>query len=134
MDEERNALIRARLVKAHRKLDAARADLASGRFDDAASRAYYAMFHAARAALAARGLQAKTHTGLAAVFAERLIRPGYLDAALGRWLGQGRRTREIGDYDDFLAIEAEEAGDAVSRAERFVAQVRAWLDSQGMRE
>jgi uncharacterized protein (UPF0332 family) len=48
------------LTKAGQKLEAARADLDARRFDDAASRAYYAMFHAARALLASRSLSAKT--------------------------------------------------------------------------
>jgi len=87
----------------------------ASRFDEDVSRAYYAMFHAVRAALAARGVQAKTHSGLAALFAEQLVRTGEIDAELGRWLGQARRNREIGDYDDFLAIDPEEAVEAVSR-------------------
>jgi len=65
VDEERRALVGARLTKAARKLEAARADLAADRPDEAASRAYYAMFHGARALLAARGLSARTHAGLA---------------------------------------------------------------------
>jgi hypothetical protein len=99
MDEERLAIVRARLTKAEGKIAAARADLAAGRCDDAASRAYYAMFHAARAMLGAKGLSARSHSGLAAVFGEHLVRSGEFDVQLGRWLGQGRRTREIGDYD-----------------------------------
>ena len=74
MDEERRALVSARLAKAARKLAAARADIEAARWDEAASRAYYAMFHAARALLAARGVSARTHAGLAAVFADELIR------------------------------------------------------------
>jgi hypothetical protein len=130
MDEERRAIVRARLTKAEGKLAAARADLAAGRCDDAASRAYYAMFHAARALLAAKGLTARSHAGLAAVFGEHLVRSGDVDVQLGRWLGQGRRTREIGDYDDFLAVEEDEAKEAVSRAERFLDEARRWLASR----
>jgi len=131
VDEERGALVRARLTKAERKLAAARADLEASRFDEAVSRAYYAMFHAVRAALAARGVQAKTHSGLAALFAEQLVRTGEIDAELGRWLGQARRNREIGDYDDFLAIDPEEAVEAVSRASMFLEELRAWLARSG---
>lgn len=131
MDAERRALVRARLSKAERKLAAAQDDLEAARFDEAASRAYYAMFHAARAALVARGVNARTHAGLNAVFAEHLVRSGAVDEQLGRWLGQARRSREIGDYDDFLTISPEEAGDAVARAARFVETLRSWLRQQG---
>lgn len=73
MDEERGAIVRARLNKSEGKIAAARADLAAGRCDDAASRAYYAMLHAARALLAAKGLTVRSHSGLAAVFGEHFI-------------------------------------------------------------
>ena len=131
MDEERRALVSARLAKAARKLVAARADIEAARWDEAASRAYYAMFHAARALLAARGVSARTHAGLAAVFADELVRTKELDADLGRWLGQGRRARELGDYDDFLSIDAQEAKEAVSRATRFLDEARRWLTARG---
>lgn len=127
MDEERRAIVRARLKKADGKIAAAVADLAAARYDDAASRAYYAMFHAARALLAARGVTARSHSGLAALFAEHFVRAGELDVQLGRWLGQGRRAREVGDYDDFLEIQADEATQAVSRAREFLETSRRWL-------
>jgi uncharacterized protein (UPF0332 family) len=117
-----------------RKLAAARADLDAARWDESASRAYYAMFHAARALLAARGLSARTHSGLAAVFAEHFVRTGAVDARLGRWLGQGRRARELGDYDDFLELEPEEARESVDRAASFVDASRTWLSAQGVRD
>ena len=91
--EERRAIVSARLTKAEGKIAAARPDLDAGRYDDAASRAYYAMFHGARAMLAAKGLSARSHSGLAAVSGEHLVRSGEVDAQLGRWLGQGRRPR-----------------------------------------
>jgi uncharacterized protein (UPF0332 family) len=134
VDDERRALIRARLKKAERKLLAGRSDLDAGRFEEAASRAYYVMFHAARALLAAQGISARTHSGLAAVFAEHFVRPGEVNVELGRWLGQGRRAREVGDYDDFLTIEQDEAAQAVDRAGRFLEAARGWLMRQGYAE
>jgi uncharacterized protein (UPF0332 family) len=44
----------ALLAKARESLASARADLEAGRLNGASSRAYYAMFHAARAALEKR--------------------------------------------------------------------------------
>lgn len=131
MDAERHAIVHARLIKPESKIATAQADLAAARYDDAASRAYYAMFHTTRALLAAKGLNARTHSGLAAVFAEHFVRTGELDAEFGRWIGQGRRTREVGDYDDFLTVEADEATEVVTRATRFLDEARRWLSGQG---
>jgi uncharacterized protein (UPF0332 family) len=49
-----NDAARALLAKARESLASARADLEAGRLNGASSRAYYAMFHAARAALEKR--------------------------------------------------------------------------------
>jgi uncharacterized protein (UPF0332 family) len=47
---------KALLAKARESLASAKADLQAGRLNGASSRAYYAMFQAARAALAMRGI------------------------------------------------------------------------------
>lgn len=52
------------LVLADQALRSARLLLSEKVLEDAASRLYYAAFHAATAALTIRGLHAKTHTGL----------------------------------------------------------------------
>jgi uncharacterized protein (UPF0332 family) len=49
-------MLNAMLAKAEQKLASARASLEAGYHDDAASRAYYAAFHAISAALAVKGL------------------------------------------------------------------------------
>jgi uncharacterized protein (UPF0332 family) len=49
-----NDAARALLAKARESLASARADLGAGRLNGASSRGYYAMFHAARAALDAK--------------------------------------------------------------------------------
>lgn len=61
--------------RAHRELEAAEGALReaallldAGALQGAASRLYYAVFHAARAALTVRGLYAKTHSGQITLF------------------------------------------------------------------
>jgi uncharacterized protein len=47
---------KALMAKARESLASAKADLEAGRLNGASSRAYYAMFHAARAALETRAI------------------------------------------------------------------------------
>jgi len=70
----------AELARARRLL-AASAHLRAGGFhDDAVSRAYYAVFHAACALLASIGRTVRTHDGLRAAIAQHFVKPGLLDA------------------------------------------------------
>ena len=71
---------RARLIKAIRALASARLLLDAGDTDGTCNRAYYAMFDAARAALAGEDTPetTRTHSGLIAAFGLQLVKPGRL--------------------------------------------------------
>ena len=64
-------------------LNAANRDAVSRDPQNAVSRAYYAMMHAANAALAVKGLQAKTHKGTQTLFNEHLVQPGKVTNSAG---------------------------------------------------
>ncbi|WP_020178251.1 HEPN domain-containing protein [Methylopila sp. M107] len=124
------------MAKAERALATAVLVLAEGDPDAAAGRAYYAVFNAARAALARIAdvdpETIKTHTGLIARFSEALIRTGSVAPEFGRTLAVLAKDRAIADYDGRV-IDATKAAEDVERAEAFVAEVRrllsAWSDA-----
>lgn len=66
--EAENALDELRLSE--QALKSARLLLQASALEDAASRLYYSAFHAARAALAIKGLSAKTHSGLLRLYSD----------------------------------------------------------------
>ena len=89
--------------KAEAALAGARVLLKSGDFDGACSRAYYAMFDAAHAALFAIGVvdiaaPIKTHNGLIAMFGQHLVRGNHIAAEHGANLNKVRGLRELADY------------------------------------
>ncbi len=61
MDKAQVELLRGYLEKGRGKLRVARDLVQRGEWDDAVSRAYYAAFHAARAALLTEGQRGETH-------------------------------------------------------------------------
>ena len=94
----------ALMLKAEKALASAQLLLSSGDAEGACNRAYYAMFDAARAALAASGAPtgpeaAKTHKGLIKVFNEHLIKNGPFPKDLGRTLKRAEELRIAADYD-----------------------------------
>jgi uncharacterized protein (UPF0332 family) len=120
------------MEKAQRAVEGARVPLDTGDTEGACSRAYYAMFDAAHAALRAAGvvapdLQIKTHNGLLTLFSKELVRTKRVDADLNRALNQVQQLRLVADYTGDPP-EMEKTQWAVEQAEAFVAAIRSMIE------
>jgi uncharacterized protein (UPF0332 family) len=116
------------LIKAERSARVARRLVQDGDNDDACSRAYYAIFDAARAALENQNrLPGKTHAGVHAAFAETFVKTGQFDRELGKALGKVENIRLLADYEDGV-VGQDKAEWAVGQAEDFVRAVRLLLN------
>lgn len=110
----------------------ARAALALGDSDGAISRAYYAMFDAARAALDVVDPElaaAKSHTGIIGRFGEHVLIGRGLDRELGRILNTAEDLRLAADYDR-KPVAIEEARVTIERMERFLVSIAAFVGEQ----
>ena len=104
------------------------------RLKAAANRAYYSMFHAAQAALAAFNLNVpKTHAGTINQFGEHLVNTGRVDRRLGRYITKASDLRLDSDYDAFATIEQPQVSEMVQNAEAFVAEVKRLLEERDRR-
>ena len=117
--------------KAETNLKSARMLLDAGDTDSACSRAYYAMYDAARACLAWVGVvpergEFKTHQGLIAAFGLHLVKPGIFPADIGRFFHNAQSLRQTADYDA-IPVSQEQAEQAVAAAEKFVAAATALI-------
>ena len=118
--------------KARASLGAARSLMDNGFTDDASSRAYYAMFDAARAALIAHGAPvevevSRTHSGLISGFGRYIVKAGIVTAELGRTLGQAQHLRLIADYKGD-PIDAKDADRLLIWASQFVDAIAATFE------
>ena len=68
-----------RFVRAAECVEDARILIDNNRPAAAATRAYYAMFHAATAILAVKGIKRSSHHGILSAFGEYLVKPGLID-------------------------------------------------------
>ena len=127
MDRPREELIRGQITRAKEKLGAARSLLAAGFADDAISRAYYTLFHAASAVLAAEGIHVESHGALVAMFGLHLVKPGKIARRFGRILSKLKDEREGGDYDIFSGLDSDDAERAVRDAEAFLEEMSRYL-------
>ncbi len=100
-------------------------------FYGAASRAYYAAFHFARALCWAAGETPKTHQGVAHFLRIHYIRTGRLPADSDRRYTGLQSFREHADYESAFTIDREGAGAAVVDARLLIERMGALLDDLG---
>jgi uncharacterized protein (UPF0332 family) len=125
-------LIEGYIEKSRQKLEVARQLLRDRHFDDAVSRAYYAAFHAAQAALLAEGQRADSHRGVVTLIGLLLVKTGKLAPRFGRMLANLKDDREASDYDVVSFTDEETAAEAVGEAEEFCAAIRGYLSERGL--
>lgn len=122
----------AYLQRAERYLRSADLLLRDGDAASSVSRSYYAMYHAAQAALQAEGIDAGTHRGVISTFGQTFVKEGPFAADMGRALSDGLRERNLGEYEPSREIPEEVAHDPLERAHGFVDRIRAFLSSRGL--
>jgi len=112
-------------------LRAADALLGLGLAPDAASRAYYAALHAARALLFSLGLEVRSHRAVRTMLSRHFVQPGVLKPERSKELGQLESLRTAGDYDSAFALGVDEIRPEVEKARKFVEEARALLQAGG---
>lgn len=114
----------ALIEQADRALASAQVLLDDGDPNGSASRAYYAMFYVAEAALLGEGVTASTHAGVLAAFGERFVLTERCPRALGRDLKQAFLRRQRADYDALGRLSAEQAQETLTKAKAFIEFVK----------
>lgn len=123
--------VESHMREAEEKLRGARHALAGGFCDDAVSRAYYAMFHSARALALPRHVEPKTHGGLIAMVHQHLVDPGILEHDQAARLSDAERLRLYGDYGAEAQVSRATAERVLSDSEAFLRRAREILGSEG---
>lgn len=118
------SVVEAHLSKAFERLKAAEKLFSEGYYEDAISRAYYAMYHAAKAALAAVNVHPKTHEGVVSEFGRRYVLAKVLPKELGKNLADAKAARETYEYTTSTAVNASEAETILLNAKAFVNAVK----------
>lgn len=101
-------------------LAAATALLDLGIAPDAASRIYYAAFHASRALLYSVGVESRSHRALRTLLARHFVRSGRLSAERSKELAQLEALRQAGDYDSAFALGVDDLRPELEKARALV--------------
>ena len=118
-----NAEVASLLDKARRGLIAARRDLDRGDLDFAASRAYYAMFHAAVAMLRLRQMAFSRHSAVIAAFGREFVVKGPIAKEHHAALIEAFEVRQLADYSPGMGVGEPKARRLLQQAEAFVRAV-----------
>lgn len=124
-----NDLSQKELTRAKKALLAAKTLLENQLYEDCVSRAYYAVLHAAKAALATVGVKPESHHAVRRMFGLHLVKTGKLEKDFAKILTAEQEDREIGDYDIHIEIEKDTAAKRVRDAEKFVKRIEKYLQT-----
>ena len=119
--------IAANLERAAQSIQAAKELITGGFYDFAASRAYYAAFYAATAALLDKGLEFGKHSGVIASVHQRLVKTGKLDKEQGKDLNWLFELRNVGDYGVTFHVSQQDAERAIQVADSFLRVIKSLL-------
>jgi len=115
------------MEKAIKRLRVAQKLLQDGEYEDAVSRAYYAMYHAAKAALATINVSPKTHEEVVSEFGKRFMLRRTFPKELGKTLADAKAARETYEYSVTATTEKTEAETIISNARKFVEAIKEYL-------
>ena len=127
MNDEVTALARWRLESAKARLAEGRDLLRSRGYPGAINRAYYAIFTAARALLALKEIDSKTHQAAFLLFQKHYVKTGLFPRELAELAKRAKGIREAADYDDYVKVPAADARREVAAAAKFVAAVEKFI-------
>lgn len=125
MNEKKRAV--KELTRAKKALLAAKTLIEKDLFEDCVSRAYYAVLHAAKAALALSEIEVDTHNGVRRMFGLHLVKNRKIEKEFAKILTAEHEDREIGDYEIDIEIEEERARKRVNEAEKFIQRIEQYL-------
>ncbi len=115
------------MENAHQKLKASEKLLENEFYADALSRAYYAMFFAARALLSQQNIYPQTHRGLISQFGLELVKNRNFNKDLFNLMVRAQEDREEADYGLYVDISKEETVFIIEGAKNFLKECESFL-------
>lgn len=122
----------AEFQRAGRALRAAQILQEERLFEDAISRAYYSVMHAARAALLLHDAIPESHSAVRRMFGSVMVRSGRIEEEWAAILAREQDRRITADYGVHVTWEPEASQKLVQDAAAFVKRIQKYLLSAGI--
>lgn len=124
---KRTEIINYRLKKAHEELNNAKLSLDNELYSSSLSASYYAIFHAARALLAAESIVSKKHSSVIYLFSEHFIKPGIVNKKYSKVISSAFEMRIESDYADLFYPDNKDVSKQLEEAEDFISMIETIL-------
>lgn len=124
-----NDVSQKELLRTKKALSAAKALLEFQLYEDCVSRAYYAVLHAAKAALTLEGINAQSHVAVRRRFGLNLVKTGKIEKDFAQILTKEKEDRDLGDYNIHIVIDRDTAEKRVLDAENFIQRIEKFLQT-----
>ena len=132
MQPERDKLYLVRLQKAKSDFEASLILYKENMLLQALNRAYYAIFHSAKALLALDNFETNKHSGVIAYFNEHYVKTGIFDKELSKIFMSAENKRNLCYYDDFFAISKDDVKIQIDNAKKFINEIEGYLSKKGI--
>lgn len=119
-DEERIIVVRKELERAHETFEEIEVMCQAGKWNGAANRIYYSVFHAVNALFINDGLQVKRHKGSHALFSQHYVKTDKLPIEYGRFYNNLQTLREKSDYNCFYDVDEQDVINGKEEASKFI--------------
>lgn len=130
MKKEFKALARYRMDRARTSFRDGLVLLKEGSPNGAIGRFYYAAFHAARALLATKGLDASRHTGVIKLFSQHFVKTGLVFPTTAKALSRSFEKRLDSEYEDYIQFSKKEAEQVRDEVRDFIRACETTLADQ----
>ena len=126
-DEKRAIVVRLEMEKAYETKEEATILAEKGKWNGAANRLYYAVFHAVSALLIHDAHLVKSHKGAGVQFNQYYIKTNRIDPQYGELFGRLEDMREEGDYNCHYKISLDEFNSSVVPAGELIDTIAAMV-------
>jgi uncharacterized protein (UPF0332 family) len=113
-------------------LQAAQSNLDQGFYGVAVTRSYYAMFYAASALLASKGISRSKHSGVRSAFGKYFVKTGLIEAEYARMLGYAFDSRLDSDYNIMFTVKRKLAEGVLRDAQSFIDRAEQYFRQVGV--
>ena len=125
MDKEKQSeYVRLRLRLAKEKIKASQLLANNGNYRDAISRAYYAIYYAAKAFLLYHGQDPYSHKGVSVLFHKFCATHKKPDASFAKILSVLQEARLDADYKEKVRLTNRDAKEAIDMAQSFLKEIQ----------
>ena len=122
-DDERTTLVTLELKKARDTFEEIGILTAANKWNGAANRLYYSVFHAITALLIHDGHTVNTHNGSHAIFHLHYIKTGVFPIEFGRLYNQLQTMREESDYNCVFDVDPDELKNRIEPARNLIEKI-----------